>query len=130
MTDITIDQSPKKVTLVFVAGDALRFRLRIVDPDPNSPDLENPVMIPRDLTGWSVAAQIRKDTKKATPLLAEFVFNDLDDTGVIEPYLTHEESEKLRDIPAAKWDFQLTDPVGDPVTIMAGPAKPAGDVTR
>lgn len=130
MTDIVIDQSPRKVTLVFVAGDALRFRLRIVDPDPDSPNPEDPVMIPRDLTGYSVAAQIRKDTKKDTPLLAEFVFNDLDDTGVILPYLTHEESVKLRDIAAAKWDFQLTDPSGDPLTIMAGPAKAAGDVTR
>lgn len=130
MTDIVIQQSPQKVTLIFVAGDALRFRLRIVDPDPDSVDPDNPDMIPRNLTGWSVAAQIRKDTKKASPLLAEFVFNDLDDSGVILPYLTHEESEKLRDIAAAKWDFQLTDPDGDPLTIMAGPAKAAGDVTR
>ena len=137
MTDFVIDQSPKKVTLIWVAGDALRFRLRIVDPDPDwvNPDPEadppnTPDMIPRDLTGWSVAAQIRKDAKKASPLLAEFIFNDLDDTGVILPYLTAQESEKLRDITAAKWDFQLTDTLGDPLTIMAGPARPAGDVTR
>lgn len=130
MTDLVIAQSPQRVTLIWVAGDALRFRLRIVDPDPDSPDPENPVMIPRNLTGWTVAAQIRKDVKKATPLLAEFAFNTLDSTGVIEAYLSPTESQKLRDILSARWDFQLTDPSADPLTIMAGPAKPAGDVTR
>lgn len=130
MTDFVIDQSPKVVTLIWVAGDALRFRIRIVDPDPDSPDPENPVMVARDLTGWSAASQIRKDTKKDSPLLAEFTFNTLDETGIIDAYLSPSESQKLRDITSAKWDYQLSDPAADPLTIMAGPAKPKGDVTR
>lgn len=130
MTDLVIEQTAQKVSLIWVAGDALRFRLRIVDPDPDSPDPENPVMIPRDLTGYTVAAQVRKTVKKDSPLLAEFSFNALDSTGVIDAYLAPVESQKLRDTTSAVWDFQLTDPGGDPRTIMAGPAKPKGDVTR
>src|ERR1044072_9740220 len=126
MTDFVIDQSPQQVTLVWVVGDALGFRLRIVDPDPDSPDPENPVMVPRDLTGWTVASQIRKDTKKTSPILAEFSFNELDETGIIEAYLSHAESTKLEGVTAAKWDYQLSDPSGDPQTLMAGPAKTTG----
>lgn len=87
-------------------------------------------MIPRNLTGFSASAQIRKSTKKSDPVLAEFTFNDLDTTGVIDAYLSPEESAKLDGVASAKWDYQLTDPSGDPLTIMAGPAKPAGQVTR
>ena len=126
----TISQVPQDVALVFVAGDALRFRLTIKDPDPDSPDPDNPVMVPRDLTGWTVAAQIRKNVKPETPLLASFAFDDLDDTGVIAAYLAPDESEKLRGLSSGRWDLQLTDPGGDPQTIMAGSAKPEGDVTR
>ncbi len=132
-----LEQSPQKATLIFVVGDALRFRLRIVDPDPDwvdpDPDADppnEPDMIPRDLTGWAVASQIRKSTKAADPVISEFEFNDLDDTGVIVAYLTHEESTKLEGLTSAVWDYQLTDPSGDPVTVMAGPAKPKGQVTR
>jgi hypothetical protein len=130
MTDLVIEQSPQKVTLIWVAGDALRFRLRITEPDPDSPDPDQPVMIPRNLTGWSAASQIRKTVKKDSPLLAEFSFNELDETGIIDAYLAPSESIKLRDVTSARWDFQITDTANDPLTIMAGPAKPAGDVTR
>lgn len=125
-----ISQLPQDVTLLWVAGDALRFRLTIKDPDPDSPDPEHPVMIPRDLTGWIAASQIRKDAKLETALLAEFEFNTLDDTGVIAAYLTPDESENLRGVKSGAWDLQITDPTGDPQTIMAGPAKPRADVTR
>lgn len=130
MVDITIGQAPQKTTLLWVVGDALKFTLRIVDPDPDSEDPDNPDMIARDLTGYSVAAQIRKSTKKTDPVLAEFTFNDLDETGEINAYLSPVESTKLDGVTSAKWDYQLTDPDGDPITLMAGPAKPAGQVTR
>lgn len=130
MTALEIAQRPQEVVLIFTAGDALRFRVTITDPDPESPDPDNPVMIPRDLTGYTAAAQIRKKAKPDEPLLAEFSFNTLDETGEINAYLTPEESEKLRVVSGGVWDFQLTDPQGDPLTLMAGAAKPAGDVTR
>ena len=127
---LEIRQQPQQVPLYWVAGDALRFWLTIVDPDPESPDPENPVMVPRNLTGWTVAAQIRKNNKPATELLAEFDFAVLGEDGVIAAYLPPDESEKLRGTSSAVWDFQLTDPEGDPLTIIAGSAQPDGDVTR
>lgn len=128
---LTIAQIPVNETLLeWIVGDALRFWLTITDPDPDSPDPENPVMIPRDLTGWTVAAQIRKSTKPTDSVLASFVFNTLDETGEIAAYLTPVESTKLDGIRAGRWDLQLTDPSGDPETIMYGPAQPAGQVTR
>ena len=130
MTILEIAQRPQEVTLIWVAGDALRFTLTIVDPDPDSPDPENPVMIPRNLTGYSAASQIRKNAKPDSALLAEFEFNTLDGSGVISAYLSPDESEKLRGTSGARWDLQLTDPEGDPLTLMAGSAKPSGDVTR
>lgn len=130
MTDLVIEQSPQKVALIFVVGDALRFRLRIVDPDPDSIDPDDPDMIPRDLSDWSVAAQIRKSTKVADPVISEFTFSDLDETGVIDAYLSPEESTKLEGLKAGRWDYQLIDPSGDILTIMAGLATPAGQVTR
>lgn len=137
MTDIVIGQEPKFATLLWVVGDALRFTLRIVDPDPdwvdpdpNADPPNTPDMVPRDLTGWTVASQIRKSTKKDDPILAEFSFNVLDNTGVISAYLSPVESTKLDGVSSAKWDYQIVDPSGDPQTVMAGPAKPLGQVTR
>lgn len=120
----------EETTLIFIVGDALRFTMTILDPDPLSPDPENPIMIPRDLTGWNVAAQIRKSRKLADPVIAEFEFNDLDTTGVIEAYLSPIESTKLDGLSAGRWDFQLSDPSGDPITIIYGPVLPGGQVTR
>lgn len=130
MTDIVIGQQAQKATLLWTVGDALRFSVRIVDPDPDSPDPENPVMIPRVLTGYSAAAQIRKSTKKTDPIIAAFEFEIEEAEGVIHAYLSPDESTKLDGVASGKWDYQLTDPSGDPLTIMAGPAKPGGQVTR
>ena len=133
-----ISQLPEEETLLeFIVGDALRFELLIVDPDPDwvDPDPEadppnEPDMIPRNLTGWTVAAQVRKSKKKTDPVLAEFAFEELDETGMVYAYLSPEESTKLDGLSAGRWDFQLTDPVGDPQTIIYGPARPGGQVTR
>lgn len=126
-----IKQQPEdETTLIFVVGDALHFSLTITDPDPDSPDPDDPIMLPRNLTGWSAGAQIRKSIKLVDPILAAFEFNELDETGVIEAYLTPEQSANLEGLAAGRWDFQIIDPSGDPLTIMRGPAKPLGQVTR
>lgn len=124
-----ISQIYEPVTLLWVAGDAVRFRILVQDPDPSSPDPENPDYIPRDLTGWTAAAQIRRKLNDET-LLASFEINDLDDTGYIQCYLPKDQSELCRGISSAFWDLQLTDTLGDPLTITGGPARPQGDVTR
>ncbi len=131
MTMTVVSQLPEEeTTLEWIVGDFLEFWLTITDPDPDSPDPENPVMVIRNLTGWTVAAQIRKDVKLASPVIAEFSFDDLDESGEIHAMLTGEESSKLDGYRAARWDLQLTDPSGKPQTIMYGPAKPEGQVTR
>lgn len=127
----TISQVPEEETqLEFIVGDALRFELLITDPDPDSVDPDNPDFLPRNLTGWTAASQIRKSKKLSDPIIAQFEFNELDESGEIYAYLTPEESSKLDGLSAGRWDFQLTDPSGDPLTIIYGPAKPAGQVTR
>lgn len=131
MTEQVISQIPEDETLLeWVVGDALRFWLTIEDPDPDSPDPDNPVMVPRNLTGWTVAAQIRKSTKMEDPIIASFQFNTLDDTGEIAAYLSPTESAKLDGFRVCRWDLQIQDPSGDPETILYGPAQPAGQVTR
>jgi hypothetical protein len=126
-----IVQLPDGETLLsFIVGDALRFEMTVLDPDPASPDPENPNMIPRNLTGWTAKCQIRKTVKVADPILAEFTFNTLDPTGVIQAYLSPTESSKLEGLASGRWDFQITDPSGDPDTIMRGPARPVGQVSR
>ena len=138
MTELAISQIPADETLLeWIVGDALRFWLTIEDPDPDwvDPDPEadppnEPDMIPRDLTGWTVAAQIRKSIKLADPILAAFSFDPLDETGEIAAYLSPTESAKLEGVRAGRWDLQLVDPSGDVETIMYGPAQPAGQVTR
>lgn len=131
MTDTVISQLPDGETLLeWVVGDFLEFWLTITDPDPDSPDPDNPDMIVRNLTGWTVAAQIRKSTKKTDPKLAEFIFDDLDESGEVHAMLTDVESSKLDGIRAGRWDLQLTNPAGQTQTIVLGPAQPAGQVTR
>lgn len=134
---LVIAQIPVNETLLeWIVGDALRFWLTITDPNPDyDPDLPedpdtNPQMVLRNLTGWTVSAQIRKSTKPTDSVIAVFEFNTLDETGEIAAYLTPVESTKLDGIRAGRWDLQLTDPSGDTETIMYGPAQPAGQVTR
>lgn len=130
MTDtIEISQLPQFVPLKWIVGDALRFKATIKDPAEDF-DPENPVYVVRNLTGWTAASQIRKDTKEISPIIAEFSFNVLDATGEVYGYLSPEESKKLEGVKSAKWDFQLVSPSGDPETRMAGPASPNGQVTR
>jgi len=121
---------PPQYPLEFVVGDTHRLQIRVDDPDPDSPDPENPIMVPRPLTGWSAAAQIRK-AKSDTAVLATFeIENELGVDGFIYLYLTPAESRKTGVTTKAFWDLELTDPNGDVETILAGPVKPVPDVTR
>lgn len=114
--------------LVFVSGDAVRFELQIKDPDPDSPDPQDPVMIPRVLTGWTGRAQIRKNNRKDSDLFATIECTGFDTDGWIFFYLSPEESESVRR--TCGWDFEITNPDGDPETILGGPVNPFGDYTQ
>jgi hypothetical protein len=116
-------------TLEFVAGDTVRLKVVVEDPDPDSPDPLNPIMIPRDLTGYTAHSQIRKSYKDSL-VLASFEVSGLGVDGVINLRLPPAESQLLYLVTKAAWDLQLTDPYGDVDTILGGPVKPKGDVTR
>lgn len=114
--------------LKFVSGDAYELPVQVVDPDPDSPDPDDPVLIPRNLTGWSVIAQIRRTARLDAPLVATFAVSGLGTDGMINLYLSPTESRKVDR--ECGWDLQLTDPSGKPQTILGGPVIPQGDYSR
>lgn len=117
--------------LKFVTGDYKKWRIFTQDPDPNSPDPQNPVMIPRNFTGWSGRAQIRINTKRESPIEASLVvtLGEVDPTdGWIIIEIMDLESAKC--IKPGGWDLELTDPSGHPETVMGGKALPMLDYTR
>lgn len=125
----TLTQLPEEYNLEFWAGDVVRFSTYLQDPDPDSPDPENPVMVIRDLTDHTVRAQVRKTAKESevlavidTEILANKIYITLEKTP----------SESLRALGGRKghWDLELTDPNGDPETILAGWVLAKLDVTR
>lgn len=81
---------------------------------------------PVDLTGVSVAAQIRASATSSAIL--QELSCVVTDPNIIEVSMTPEESGRL---PASGvWDLQLTYPDTDIQTILAGPVKVTADVTR
>lgn len=125
-----VDYYPEQ-DLKFVTGDYFKMRILIEDADPDSPDPENPVMVPRNLTGWTARAHIRKDTKRETDILATFevTVGETDPTdGFLVLELLEEESEKC--IIKGGWDLELSDPDGKPDTILGGKVIPRLDYTR
>lgn len=123
MSDELYPQYP----LRFVTGDTVKKFLTIEDPDPNSPDPDNPVMIPRDLTGYSGRAHIRTKAKDIEPI-AVFLVTGFGTDGQINLHLTPEESAKV--LRPAHWDLELTEPNGDVDTVLGGPVAPQEDYTK
>lgn len=119
-----------KARLEFTSGDSVDFDILIQDPDPDSPDPENPVMIPRNLTGWSGRGEIRKSAKKDAELWSTFMVTVVEpaSSGLLHVSLTPEESSKARK--AGGWDIELTSPSGHVETIMGGPVDPEEDYTQ
>lgn len=114
--------------LEFVTGDYYYREILIEDPDPDSLDPDEPDYIPRDLTGCTAAAQIRKDLKRDTEIMATLVVGGLGSDGIITIELLEEESEKC--IRRGGWDLELRDSSGKPETILGGPVHPKLDYTR
>ena len=118
---------PPTFDITFIAGDTVYFEVEVRDPDPNDPNLQ--AQIPRDLTGWSAAAQVRK-AAGAEELLADFTIGAMDAAGVIPLTLPPAVSQTLGPVTSAVWDLQLTSPTGEVSTILRGAVKPVMDVTR
>lgn len=118
--------------LRFVTGDYVKRRVLFEDPDPDSPDPDNPIMIPRNLTGYTARAQVRVSTKRDATILATFdatVGEDDDpENGIIVIELQPEESARC--VKTSGWDLELTDPDGHPETVLGGKVLPKLDYTR
>lgn len=111
----------------FVTGDYKYIRVQFKDPDPDSPDPDDPVLIPRVWDGWTARAQVRKDTKRDTEIMATLVCTLEDDGFVLIEFPALETAKVIKVMP---WDFELTDPDDRPDTPLGGKCYPKLDVTR
>jgi hypothetical protein len=116
---------PPVHTIVFVAGDALKFRFQITDKDPLNPTLPP---TPRNLTGWEALSQVRK-TPTSSGIEATWTIAPLNNDGVVNMYLSGPETQSFASQNLIS-DVQLTDPVGDPITVLTLQIQAAQDVTR
>lgn len=127
-----IDLTYPILTIKYIVGDYLELQVLMQDPNPIPDPPEGEEMVIRNLTGWSATAQVRATLKADSELIATFTIPTLGADGIIVVQLPETESKKLSALPAAGgyWDLQLRDPDGKPQTILGGPIKPKGDVTR
>lgn len=129
---LLIDLTYEEIEIRYIAGDFIRFRATILQRDPDDPGTdEAPNKIPFPLDDYVLSSQVRKDLKKDSPLLATIeVEMDEDASHKMWVYLSGEQSALLRGLSSGRWDVQITDEAGDPLTILGGPIKPKGDTTR
>lgn len=119
---------PPMHTLNFVGGDAVRFAFQIKDKDLDDPDPASEA-VPRDLTGWTAKAHIRK-TPASPDVLTEWIIEPLDETGMIHMYLSGAQTRLFIEPKTVSSDVELVDLEGDPQTILRLELKAIQDVTR
>jgi hypothetical protein len=117
---------PPTHTIDFVGGDALKFAFQIQDKDLDNPEAPP---VPRDLTGWTAQAQVRQ-TATSPEVLAEFAFQPLGVDGIVRMKLTGIQTRAFITPKNVVSDVQLTDPAGDPETVLTLNINAAQDVTR
>jgi hypothetical protein len=117
---------PPTHTLVFVGGDALKFKFQLLYKDLDTPEVPP---VPRDLTGWSAFSQVRK-TATSTDVEAEWEIDPLGSDGMINMYLSGPMTQPWTAIKTLVSDVQLTDPSGDPETVLTINLQVAQDVSR
>ena len=119
--------NPPTHTIAFTGGDTVKFSFQIKDSDPANP-LNPP--IPRNLTGWTAEAQVRQ-TPTAEEILGTWtIVQPLDASGIVHMKIPGTVTQPWTSIKSLISDVQLTDPAGDPVTILRIELLVAQDVTR
>ena len=119
---------PPSHTLIFVGGDAVKFKMQVNDRDLTDPES---VAVPRDLTGWTALAQVRTSATSETVEATWDITNEpLGSDGIIEMYLPGETTQPWTAIKTLISDVQLTDPAGDEETVLTINLQVAQDVTR
>jgi hypothetical protein len=82
-----------------------------------------------DLTGWTAQAQFRIGTADQVPTVAAEVQCTVVPPNNVSCYLSHQQTTLLVE-PTYQWDFQLTSPAGDIVTLLRGTVGMCFEVTR
>lgn len=118
---------PPTHTITFVGGDAVKFKFQVTDKDLDQP--QQPA-IPRDLTGWSALSQIRKVPTSDVIEATWDIEHPLGADGTVKMKLTGEQTQPFAAIKTLISDVQLTDPAGDPETVLTINLTVAQDVTR
>lgn len=116
---------PPVHTILFVAGDALKFKFQVTDKDPLNPSLPP---TPRNLTGWNALSHVRK-TPTSESIEAVWTIAPLNNDGIVNMYLSGPETQQFASQNLVS-DVQLTDPAGDPETVLTLHIQAAQDVTR
>ena len=117
---------PPTYTIEFTGGDALKFAFQIKDKDLDFPD--NPP-VPRDLTGWTSLAQVRQ-TATDNAVLATWTIDPLDNTGIVHMKIAGTITQTFIPLKSVVSDVQLTDPNGDPETVLRLTINVAQDISR
>jgi hypothetical protein len=117
---------PPTHTIDFTGGDALKFAFQIKDKDLDDPEAPP---VPRDLTGWTSLAQVRQ-TATSDEILATWAILPLDATGIVHMKLTGDLTQPLIPLKTVVSDVQLTDPSGDPETVLRITLNVAQDISR
>jgi hypothetical protein len=117
---------PPSHKIVFVAGDAVHFKFQVTDKDLDQPEVPP---APRNLTGWTAWSQVRK-TATSTEVETEWVIDPLASDGIVKMYLSGDTTQPWAAIKALVSDVQLTDPAGDPETVLTINLEVAQDITH
>lgn len=117
---------PPTHTVAFVAGDALRFKFQVTDKNLDDPTA--PAVV-RDLTGWTARSQVRK-TSVSDVIEATWTIETLGSDGYVRMYLSGPETQPFAAIKQLISDVEITDPNGDPETVLTIMLQASQDVTR
>lgn len=117
---------PPTHPISFTAGDVLKFAFQVMDKDLDNPG--DPAEV-RDLTGWEAASQVRQ-TPSSPDVIAEWAIEPLGTDGYIRMKILGSTTQDWAVIKTLVSDIQLTDPAGDPETILRLDISAAQDVTR
>lgn len=132
---------PGRHNLSIYTGDSATLPPITFYRSPGGEVTEQNPLIPLDLTGCQVKAQIRETVRTSfnmdTPPLAEFevINSPLGVDGRVELYLSPEESAKLMGYRRCVWDLQIHHPetLEEPrkvITYLAGTVSTTSDVSE
>lgn len=114
-------------SITFTGGDVVKFSMQVKDKSAANPT----VRVIRDLTGWTATSQVRQTPTSEEVLATWTITNEpLGTDGTIHMKLLGTETQAWSALKNVISDVQLTDPAGDPTTILRIELTVNQDVTR